>query len=271
MLIRVVQLINQILDHLPAKNLLLISHTCTRLHEVILEQILARTRRALSEGLHHLIFESFAEDDKNSTPYWHCNYLGSWDDGTPRKSNNVLGAMENLSLEEDEDTLPNSTEDIRRLSAYYSYFTPVSDSAFDGEKDRREPYITIKVNSGEPEKVRLQANLVTANVDKKRFFGAVGVFEQTKNLWMVKLDRLAARKGSEVMSLDKRNNVKVKYTVRRMDQGIVLRKVDEEEDERGVFELRFEELMIRTGVLLLVLEEGRSQASYALGRPLLCS
>lgn len=217
---------------------------------------------------HELILECYHPCDKISTPYLHCDYLGT--DG-------LAGYSEDSDAQPAFDQLhglysrfrPVVQEENRRGRARY----PVAGSARAPDDDLTAS-VTVQLDEGEMfSQLCAQTNLVKTGPRRGLFLshvnlndGVVRVFRR----WLAA--RAAGDDDSEdpVLWTDRRKTVGLKFRVTEkvVDDGArpAIWSQAEEEDLPVSYTLVYEELLVRTSTLLLEVEKSEAQEVTSTGK-----
>jgi len=280
------EILISIFSQFSTRSLLPLTTTSRRIHDIIIRIIHTRILKAASLKNHQLVFECWHPSTKLSTPYYLCDYLGT-------------DAFE--AHTEPSPTHKNGKDvgELGNLYSLYSHFRPIQP---DG--DRRvwrphpaggwlpaifndfelldEKYVTQNIDLESHElfsQLQSVVNIVKVGPRKGTFLSSVTIGEGLTRIWR---DWLAERASIETGVADGKEGDE-EYGKRllwsSLDEHIGLRlRVNEREDVsapviRARYEdpnvgytLQYEELVVRSAQLLLMVEESLEQEVSSSGK-----
>lgn len=251
--------------------LLLVARINRRFRDLTLRIIHTRLTDTARLPVHELILECYHPSAKISTPYLHCDYLGT--DGLESYSEDgqaqlTLGQMHSLYSR----FRPVVQDENRRGRARY----PVATAAANGsaqqqrEDDDRTASVTVHLDDGEMfSQLCAVTNLVKTGPRRGLFLSHVNV-----NDGVVRVFRrwLAAAAGDEdpVLWTDRHKTVGIKFRVQE-DNADARRPAlwTDDDDPPVTYHLVYEELLIRTSTLLLEVEKSEAQEVTSTGKAII--
>ncbi|KAJ9156425.1 F-box domain-containing protein [Pleurostoma richardsiae] len=254
---------NEILIHIlsPLSTVALVDLALVsrRFYDVIVRILHSRLIHAAALPEHELILECYHPSAKISTPYLHCDPLGT------------------TELAEDEHA-----RSLRALNSLYSRFRPVTQ-----EENRRgrlryptaqsggastglaEEAVMQDVNLDEGElfsQLCTVTNLVKVGPRRGLFLSHVNVSDGLIRVWRHWLAERTARgpesgegEGESILWADTRKNVGLRFRVRENVDATRPVIVGSDEDVAVRYTLEYQELLVRTSQLLLMVEKSEAQ------------
>ncbi|RPA77938.1 hypothetical protein BJ508DRAFT_364119 [Ascobolus immersus RN42] len=249
--------------------------TLTTLPYEILSSILSHLPTHLLP--HTLIFESFLPAERTNVPYYECLYRGSLRCLDLCHFDKVLG----LSLgayKSGRFGEPQSREETRGLGGWGSFFVPVAERVevpAEGEEEvvdwlrGVETPVQTVILRAEETFVELcpQASLVLKGGAQGVLTTVVGVFDGVRvrlsREWLGRMARMGRERNGgewegEWVQVGKRGDVAIRMRVYGDDLA------DAGAEDEGVgrtvtYRVKYEEIMVQTGLLLMVLEQSREE------------
>lgn len=255
------EILIQILTPLTTLQLLPLARISRRFHDLTLRVIHTRLTNAAFIPEHELILECYHPSAKISTPYLHCDYLGT--DGLH-------------GYEEDEE----KQLSFSQLGQLYSRFRPVvqeenrrarrgrqSVSVGAAVEDDDTARLTVSLDEGEMfSQLCCVTNMVKGSPRRGLFKSHVNINDGVVRVFRRWLRERASAKGDareDILWTDRQKNVGLRFKVRE-DVGAragpaIWTQADEDEDLAVSYELEYQELVVRTSQLLLNVEKSEDQ------------
>lgn len=256
------QILIQILSPLTTLQLLPLARINRRFHDLTLRIIHTRLTNAAFMPEHELVLECYHPAAKISTPYLHCDYLGT--DGLH-------------GYEEDES----KQLSFAQLGQLYSRFRPVVQ-----EDNRRTRRRNLSISGGGAVEKMDDTARVNVSLDDAEMFSQLccvtnmvkggarrGLFLSHVNIndgvvrvfrrWLRERASGKADAREDILWTDRHRNVGLRFKVRenvgaRAGPAIWTQE-DEDEDLPVSYELEYQELVVRTSQLLLNVEKAEDQ------------
>lgn len=256
------QILIQILSPLTTVQLLPLARVNHRFHDLALRIIHTRLTNAAFMPEHELILECYHPSAKISTPYLHCDYLGT--DGLQ-------------GYEEDEE----KQLSFAQLGQLYSRFRPVVQEE-NRRTRRRNPSVSVGgATEGVDDTARVNislddgemfsqlccvTNMVKGSARRGLFLSHVNINDGVMRVfrrWLRERASGTGDKREDILWTDRKKNVGLRFKVRedvgaRSGPAIWTQK-DEDEDLPVSYELEYQELVVRTSQLLLNVEKSEDQ------------
>ncbi|KUI61646.1 hypothetical protein VP1G_08834 [Cytospora mali] len=251
----------QILSPLTTLQLLPLARINHRFHDLTLRIIHTRLTNAAFIPEHELILECYHPSAKISTPYLHCDYLGT--DGLH-------------GYEEDED----KQLSFSQLGQLYSRFRPVVQeenrrprrrhpsvsggaAAMEGDDTAR---VNVSLDDGEMfSQLCSVTNMVKGSPRRGLFLSHVNINTGVVRVFRRWLRERASGNGDareDILWTDRHRNVGLRFKVREdvgARAGPTIWTQAEEEDRPVSYELEYQELVVRTSQLLINVEKSEDQ------------
>lgn len=278
------QILIQILSSLPTRQILPLARISHRFHDITLRIVHTRLTDTAWLPDHELILECYHPSAKLTTPYLHCDYLGT--DGLASYRDEV------------ESTATNAQPDFPQLRNLYSRFRPVvqeenrrgrarypmaasggsSNQVVEGDDDDdRTATLTVDLEEGEMfSQLCAVTNMVKVGPRRGLFLSHVNVCDGVVRVFRRWLAAQASGSGDEdpVLWTDWHQTVGLKFRVqqntadarRQQQQRPALWSAAEEEDLPVSYTLVYDELLVRTSTLLLEVEKSEDQEVTSTGK-----
>lgn len=259
------QILMQILSPMTTIQLLPLARVNRRFHDLAIRLIHTRLTNAAFLPEHELILECSHPSAKGSTPYLQCNYLGT--DG--------------LSGYEEEHQMS-----FGQFGQLYSRFRPVLQE--DNRRSRsRHPSVsrggvegddtaTVTVDLDDCEmfsQLCTVTNMVKTSSRKGLFLSHVNINEGVVRVfrrWLRQCHNGELKGQDQILWTDRKKNVGLRFKVREnigVRAGPAIRtQADEDEDLPVSYELEYQEILVRTGQLLLKVEKAEDQEVHSTGK-----
>lgn len=266
------QILIQILTPLPTSELLPLARVNRRFYDVTLRIIHTRLTDAAWLPEHELILECYHPSDKISTPYLHCDYLGT--DG-------LAGYSEDSDAQPAFDQLhdlysrfrPVVQEENRRGRARY----PVAGGGGAQQEriDDLTASVTVQLDEGEMfSQLCAVTNLVKTGPRRGLFLSHVNLNDSVVRVFRRWLAARAAGDDSEdpILWTSRDKTVGLKFRVtENVDDGArpAIWSQAEDEDLPVSYTLVYEELLVRTSTLLLEVEKSEAQEVTSTGKAII--
>lgn len=250
----------QILSPMTTTQLLPLARVNRRFHDLAIRLIHTRLTNAAFLPEHELILECSHPSAKISTPHLQCNYLGT----------------EGLSGYDEEHQMS-----FGQFGQLYSRFRPVlqegnrtsrsrhpmlSGGAAEGDDTAT---VTVDLDDGELFSQLCTVTSMVKTSSRKGLFlshvningGVVRVFRR----WLRQCHNGELKEQDQILWTDRQKNVGLRFKVRE-NVGARTAQVDEDEDLPVSYELEYQEILVRTGQLLLKVEKAEDQEVHTQGK-----
>ncbi|KAI3397397.1 hypothetical protein diail_10848 [Diaporthe ilicicola] len=259
------EVLMQILSPMTTIQLLPLARVNRRFHDLAIRLIHTRLTNAAFLPEHELILECYHPSAKISTPYLQCNYLGT--DG--------------LSGYEEEHQMS-----FGQFGQLYSRFRPVlqeenrrsrsrhpsvSGGAVEGDDTAR---VTVDLDDGEMfSQLCTVTNMVKTSSRRGLFLSHVNVNEGVVRVfrrWLRQCHKGELKEQDQILWTDRKKNVGLRFKVRENVGAragpAIWTQADEDEDLPVSYELEYQEVLVRTGQLLLKVEKAEDQEVHNTGK-----
>jgi len=260
-------------------SLLPLTTTSRRIHDIILRIIHTRILKAASLQNHQLVFECWHPSTKLSTPYYLCDYLGT----------DALGEYSELT-----PTYENKKDEgqLGKLYSLYSHFRPIQPNGdrkvwrphpaggwfparFNDFDPLNEEYVTQNIDLESHElfsQLQSVVNVVKVGPRRGTFLSSVTIGEGLTRVWRDWLaERVRSEKGDEEYdkrllwnSLEEHIGLRLKVIEREDVPAPIIRAMYE--DPNVGYTLQYEELVVRSAQLLLMVEKSLEQEVSSSGK-----
>ncbi|KAF3766968.1 hypothetical protein M406DRAFT_337866 [Cryphonectria parasitica EP155] len=273
------EILIQILSPMTTLELLPLALINHRFHDLALRIIHTRLTDAARLPDHELILEAYHPSAKISTPYLHCDYLGTdglagYDEDEDKQL--TLGQLRGLYSR----FRPVVQEENRRARARYPRASSGLDSAAqqedeDEEDDEHTASVNIQLDDGEMfSQLCAVTNLVKTGPRRGLFLSHVNVNDGVVRVfrrWLkAKVSSGAAAEGDkeQILWTSRHKTVGLKFRVREnVDSRRPALWSEAEDDDLPVsYTLVYEELLVRTSTLLLEVEKSEEQEVTSSGK-----
>ncbi|KAJ0118832.1 hypothetical protein J7T55_013088 [Diaporthe amygdali] len=252
------EILMQILSPMTTIQLLPLARVNRRFHDLAIRLIHTRLTNAAFLPEHELILECYHPSAKISTPYLQCNYLGT--DG-------LSGYEEDHQLSFGQfgqlysRFRPVLQEDNRRSRSRHP---SVSGGAAEGDDTAT---VTVDLDDGEMFSQLCTVTNMVKNSSRRGLFlshvnindGVVRVFRR----WLRQCHKGELKEQDQILWTDRQKNVGLRFKVREnvgaRPGPAIWTQADEDEDLPVSYELEYQEVLVRTGQLLLKVEKAEDQ------------
>lgn len=266
------EILISIFDLLPARSLLPVVAVNRRFYSVIVRILRRRLLRAASLPGHRVILECYHPSAKLSTPYLFCDYL-STDGLGDTEDNDDAGAAHGL---------PRPT--LGDLHRSYSHFRPVVQDEnrrarrryprwMDNDLPQEQPSHDVSLDENELfSQLCTVTNLVKVGPKPDLFLSHVNISEGVIRVWRDWLDAQAAApptQAAPILWADREQHVGVRFRVTEKESGgweQVAVLISTDDDMPVAYRLEFDELVVRTSQLLLMMETSEDQEATTSGK-----
>ncbi|KAG6367019.1 hypothetical protein INS49_001201 [Diaporthe citri] len=247
------EILMQILSPMTTIQLLPLARVNRRFHDLAIRLIHTRLTNAAFLPEHELILECSHPSAKISTPYLQCNYLGT--DG--------------LSGYEEEHQMS-----FGQFGQLYSRFRPVLQEENRRSRSRHPSVSGGGVEGDDTATVRVDlddcemfsqlctvTNMVKTSSRKGLFLSHVNINEGVVRVfrrWLRQCHKGELKEQDQILWTDRKKNVGLRFKVRE-NVGARAGPADEDEDLPVSYELEYQEILVRTGQLLLKVEKAEDQ------------
>lgn len=248
--------------------LLPIARINRRFQDLTLRIIHTRLTDAASLSDHELILECYHPSAKISTPYLHCDYLGT--DGLERYSEDedrqlTLGQMHGLYSR----FRPVVQDENRRGRARYPAARAARGVEGQAVEDDRTASVSVHLDDGEMfSQLCAVTNLVKTGPRRGLFLSHVNVNDGVVRVFR----RWLAGAGDEdpILWTDRHKTVGIKFRVQEEHSETRRPAIwTDDEDPPVSYNLVYEELLIRTSTLLLEVEKSKAQEVTTTGKAII--
>lgn len=266
------QILIQIISPLTTLQILPLARINRRFQDLTLRIIHTRLTDAAWLPHHELILECYHPSAKISTPYLHCDYLGT--DGLEGYTEDedkqlTLSQMHNLYSR----FRPVVQEENRRGRARYP---TASGSAQTGEDDLMAS-VTVNLDDGEMfSQLCAVTNLVKTGPRRGLFLSHVNVNDGVVRVfrrWLAAKTATGAEGASgedPILWTDRHKTVGIKFRVQQDNVDMRQPTLWADDDDPPVaYTLIYEELVIRTSMLLLEVEKSEAQEVTSTGKAII--
>ncbi|CAN8101831.1 unnamed protein product [Discula destructiva] len=254
------EILIQVLSPLSTLQLLPIARISRRFRDLTLRMIHTRLTEAARLSDHELILECYHPSVKISTPYLHCDYLGT--DGLERYSEDegkqlALGQMHALYSR----FRPVVQEENRRGRARH----PAASGSAKAVEDDRTASVSVHLDDGEMfSQLCAVTNLVKLGPRRGLFLSHVNVNDGVVRVFRRWLAANAAGVGEDaedpILWTDRHQNVGIRFRVQEESTDARRPTLWTDDDDPPVsYNLVYEELLVRTSTLLLEVEKSDDQ------------
>lgn len=266
------QIFIQILSPLTTLQLLPVARINRRFRDLTLRIIHTRLTDTARLPDHELILECYHPSAKISTPYLHCDYLGT--DGLESYSEDeqaqlTLGQMHGLYSR----FRPVVQDENRRGRARYPVAAVASGSAQQQqqENDDRTASVTVHLDDGEMfSQLCAVTNLVKTGPRRGLFLSHVNVNDGVVRVFRRWLAAGAAGDEDPVLWTDRHKTVGIRFRVQEDNTDARRPALWTDDDDPPVtYNLVYEELLIRTSTLLLEVEKSEAQEVASTGKAII--
>lgn len=262
----------QILSPLTTVQLLPLARVNHRFHDLVLRIIHTRLTDAAWLPEHELILEAYHPSAKMSTPYLHCDYLGT--DGLESYNEDedkqlALGQLHGLYSR----FRPVVQEENRRARARYP---SVSGNGSAAEDDDLTASVTVHLDEGEMfSQLCTLTNIVKTGPRRGLFLSHVNVNDGVVRVFRRWLKAKASSDAGEgacdedpILWTNRHKTVGLRFRVHENVDSTrpAARSEAEEEDLPVSYTLVYEELLVRTSSLLLEVEKSQDQEVTSTGK-----
>lgn len=266
------QILIQILSPLPTIQLLPLARIDRRFHDLTLRIIHTRLTDAAWLPDHELILECYHPSAKISTPYLHCDYLGT--DGLQGYTEDedkqlTLSQMHNLYSR----FRPVVQPENRRGRARY----PTASGSAQAAEDDLTASVSVHLDDGDMfSQLCAVTNLVKTGPRRGLFLSHVNVNDGVVRVfrrWLAAktaADAGAASDEDPILWTDRHKTVGIKFRVQEDNVDARQPTLWADDDDPPVsYTLVYEELLVRTSELLLEVEKSEAQEVTCTGKAII--
>lgn len=266
------QILIQVLSPLTTLQLLPLARINRRFHDLTLRIIHTRLTDAAWLPDHELILECYHPSAKISTPYLHCDYLGT--DGLEGYTEDedkqlTLSQMHNLYSR----FRPVVQEENRRGRVRY----PAASGSAQAVEDELTASVTVHLDDGEMfSQLCAVTNLVKTGPRRGLFLSHVNVNDGVVRVfrrWLAARTAMGAEGASDqdpILWTDRHKTVGIKFRVQQDDIATGRSVLWADDDDPSVsYTLFYEELLVRTSELLLEVEKSEAQEVTSTGKAII--